>query len=121
MRRFKQLLKNLWKNRLVNIYVIQELDKSGEDVKQEYYFKKRKNRDLFHSQLIVLDSSEHYAMWCDFREYQIGPESWKKYMQSVNIIDKYILLDGKVTANDIRVNYYSYEEAIKRENSQIKD
>lgn len=120
MRRFKQLLKDLWENRLVNIYVIQERN-SDDEVEAEYYFKRERNRKLIHAQLIVLDASEHYKMWCDFREYQIGPESWKKYMQSVDIIDKYILLDGKVTANDIRVNYYSYEETLKRENSQIKD
>lgn len=120
MRRFKQLLKDLWENRLVNIYVIQERN-SDDEVEAEYYFKRERNRKLIHAQLIVLDASEHYKMWCDFREYKIGPESWKKYMQSVDIIDKYILLDGKVTANDIRVNYYSYEETLKRENSQIKD
>lgn len=120
MRRFKQLLKDLWENRLVNIYVIQELN-SDDEVETEYYFKRERNRKLIHAQLLVLDASEHYKMWCDFREYKIGPESWKKYMQSVDIIDKYILLDGKVVANDLRYKEFSYEKALKRSAKQNKN
>ncbi len=120
MKRFKQLLKDLWENRLVNIYVIQELN-SDDEVVTEYYFKRERNRDLIHSQLLVLDSSEHYAMWCDLRGYKIGPESWKKYMQSVDIIDKYILLNGKVVANDLRYKELSYEKALKRSAKQNKN
>lgn len=113
-------LKKWWNERLVKIYVIQELNNDNE-VETEYYFKRERNRKLIHAQLLVLDASEHYKMWCDFREYKIGPESWKKYMESVNIIDKYILLDGKVVANDLRYKEFSYEETLKRNAKQNKN
>lgn len=45
MKRFKQLLKDLWENRLVNIYVIQELN-NNDEVETEYYFKRERNRKL---------------------------------------------------------------------------
>lgn len=116
MNKIKAWFKNLFSNRMVNIYIIREVGADNESI-EEYYFKKRKNRDLVHGQLLILDSAEHYQMWCELRNYTIGPDSWNEYVNSTTIIDKYELWDGKVVANDIRVNYYSFEETLKREQS----
>lgn len=107
-------IKKWWKSRLKNIYIIREVD-ANDEVVTEYYFKKRKNRDVVHGQLLILDSSEHYSAWCELRNYKPGPESWMEYIDTVGVIDKYIIIDAKVCANDIRLNAFSFEETVKRE------
>lgn len=108
---FKKL-RNLWRHRWTNIYIIQEVD-SNDEIVEEFYFKKEKNRDFIHAQLLILDCSDHYERWCELREYPKDVNSWKEYLKNTPLVDKYILINGKVCANDIRLTYYSYEETLK--------
>lgn len=103
-----------------NLYIIRELDQDG-DAEFEYYFKHSKNRLRVYKNLIILDCAPHYNVWCEVHNYQVNEDSWAEYLQLVPPAqNKYIFLNGKVTADDIRYKHFSYEAAIAKEKAKIQ-
>jgi len=110
-------IKSKLARKLGTVYILREVDEEGNIA--DCYFKKKRNLIIVYSNYMMLRHSEHYKMWCSVHEYSENQSSWGKYLEVVNPKHNYVFLRGKVSVNDIRYKYFSYEEVVKAESQRI--
>lgn len=110
-------IKSKLARKLVTVYILREVDEKGNIA--DCYFKKKRNLLTVYSNYMMLKHSEHYKVWCSVHEYPENQSSWLKYLEVVNPAHNYVFLKGKVSVNDVRYKYLSYEEVVNAEYQRI--
>jgi hypothetical protein len=105
--------------KLKKLYVLVEINLTDKKIENEYYFQNEQSRIFVYNNLLMLEFSEHFKMWCQLREYPINEYHWYLYLDTTKPFNKYVFLDEKVSEHDARYTLFSYEEIIKNETEKF--
>jgi hypothetical protein len=101
------------------LYVLVEINLTDKKIENEYYFQNEQNRIFVYNNLLMLEFSDHFKMWCQLREYPVNEYHWYLYLDTTKNYSKYVFLDEKVSEHDSRYTLFSYEEVIKNETEKL--
>lgn len=114
----KMKIINWLNSKFRTIYGIRQTSEDNKTV-LEYFFKKKKNRYFVYQNLKLENFSDHYENWCETHDYPISKKSWKNYQEIVCPSDNYVFFQYKVSVNDIRYKFLTYENISKMKTEEI--